>query len=211
LSKQRDEKISALRLEFETEVKLVRQPLLDLEVARDAKMLIFKRETEKLVNQEKSLVEGLNGSIKLAEKVIDGFQMLGIRDLQLRSPALFYVPFYVACYHIGLAKRYLFLAPSMTTSAGFAAKLKGVMGISKITEMFTPRFKTVTALIEKVQVLVKRDSLLDQQITDLGEKHNLLKNEFARLNMSKGLVYLKDAGWLSQREYQTLTNSLSQY
>jgi hypothetical protein len=211
LNKQKDEKISALRFELETEVKLARQPLLDLEVARDAKMLIFKRETEKLVNQEKSLVEGLNGAIELAEKVNGGFQMLGIRNLQLRDPALFYVPFYVACYQVGLAKRYIFIAPSKTTSAGFAAKFKGVMGVSKIKEMFTPWFKTITVLIEKVQVLVKRDSLLDQQITDWGERNNLLKNELARVNVAKGLVYLKDAGWLSQREYQTLTDSLAQY
>ena len=210
LNKQKDEKISILRFELVTEVKLARQPLLDLEVARDAKMLIFKRENEKLLDQEKPLVEGLNAAIKLAERVTDGFQMLGIRNLLLRGPALFYVPFYVACYQDGSAKRYLFLAPSTTISAGFAVKLKGVMGISKIKEMFTPRFKTITGLIEKIQVLSKRDSLVDQQITDLGERTNLLKNEVARANISNGLIYLKDAGWLSQREYQSLTRSLAQ-
>jgi hypothetical protein len=174
-------------------------------------VLILKRETEKLFDNEKPLVEGFYAAIRLAERVNDGFQMLGIRNLLLKGPALFYVPFYAACYQAGSAKRYLFLAPSITNSAGFAAKLKGAMGISKIKEMFTPRFKTIAVLIEKVQVLAEQDSLLDQQITDLGERNNLLKNELARANMTKGLVYLKDSDWLSQREYLTLTDSLAQY
>ena len=210
LNKQKNEKISALRLELETEVRLARQPLLDRESERDAKILIFKRETEKLVKQEKPLADGLNGALKLAEQVNDGFQMLGIRNLQLQAPAVFYVPFYMACYQTGSANRYLFFAPSMTSSVGFGAKIKGVMGISKINEVFASRFKAIRVLIEKVQLLAKQDSLLNQQITDLGERNNLLRNEFARVNIAKGLVYLKDAGWLSQREYQSLTNSLAQ-
>jgi hypothetical protein len=209
LDKQRNEKISTLRLELQTEVKLARQPLLDFETARDAKMLIFKRETEKLVNLEKPLVEGLNDAVKSAEQANDAFQMLGIRNLLLKGPALFYVPFYVTCFQAGSANRYLFLAPSTTFSVSFAAKLKGAMGISKVREIFTPRFKAIAVLIDKVQVLAKQDSLLDQQINDLGVRNNLLKNELARVNIIKGLVYLKDAGWLSQREYQALTNSLA--
>ncbi len=211
LIKQKNEKISALRFELETNVKLARQPLLDLETVCDAKMLIFKRETEKLLSREKPIVEGLNRAIKLAEGVVDGFQMLGIRNLQLNGPTLFYIPFYVACYQTGSANRYLFLAPSMTSSVGFAAKLKGVMGISKIKEMFNPRFKAIATFINKVQVITNQNSLMDQQIVDLGERNNLLKNELIRVNIEKGLVYLKDAGWLSDREYQSLTNRLNQY
>jgi hypothetical protein len=209
LSKQKNEKISALRFALESEIKLARQPLLDFETARDAKILIFKQETEKLVNQEKPLVESLKDAIELAERVSADFQTIGIRNLQLRDPALFYVPFYVVCYQGGTANRYLFLAPSVTRSVGFAAKLKGVIGISKVKEIFTPRFRAIAVLIDRIQDLVKQDSLLDQQINELGERNNLLKNELTRVNIAKGLVYLKDAGWLSQREYQLLTNSLT--
>ena len=156
---------------------MARQPLLDLEAARDAKMLVFKQKTEKLLKQEKPVIEGLNGVIKVGEAVNARFEMLGIREQQLKSPALFYVPFYVACYQAGLTKRYIFLPPSMTSSIGFAAKLKGAFGRSKIKELFIPRFKEITALIDKVQVLAKQDSLLDNEIRDLGEKNNLLNTE----------------------------------
>jgi hypothetical protein len=209
LNKQKTQKISKLQLELENEIKLARQPLLDLEAARDAKLLVFKQKTEKLIKQEKPVTEGLNGAIKLGEAVNARFEMLGIRDRQLKSPALFYVPFYVACYQAGLTKRYIFLPPSMTSPISFAAKLKGAFGMSKIKELLIPRFKEITALIDKVQVLAKQDSLLDDEIRDLGEKNNLLNRESVRDNIAKGLVYLKHEGWLSEREYQALSSSLA--
>ena len=119
LNKQKTKKTSKLQLELETEIKLARQPLLDLEAARDAKVLGFKQKTEKLLKQEKPVIEGLNGVIKLGEAVNARFEMLGIREQQLKSPALFYVPFYVACYQAGLSKRYIFLPPSMTSAYRF--------------------------------------------------------------------------------------------
>jgi len=209
LGKQKTKKISALQLKLEGEIKLARQPLLDLEAARDAKALGFKQETEKLLKQEKPVIEGLNGAIKLTEAVNARFDTLGIRDQQLKSPALFYVPFYAACYHAGLSKRYIFLPPSTASPIGFAAKLKGAFGMSKIKEMFMPRFKEIAALMDKAEVLTKQDSLLDNAIRDLGEKNNLLNIESFRDNISKGLVYLKHEGWLSEREYQVLSRGLA--
>ncbi|MGD0204314.1 MAG: hypothetical protein ABSC20_10465 [Candidatus Bathyarchaeia archaeon] len=209
LKKQKTKKTSTLQLELETEIKLARQPLLDLAAARDAKVFGFKQKTAKLIKQEKPVIDGLNGAIKLAEAGNARFEMLGIREQQLKSPALFYVPFYMACYQAGLTKRYIFLPPSMTSPIGFAAKLKGAFGRSKIKELFIPRFKEITALIDKVQVLTKQDSLLDDEIRDLGEKNNLLNTESIRDNIAKGLVYLKHEGWLSDREYQVLSSSLA--
>jgi hypothetical protein len=212
LNKQKAKKIFKLQLELENAIKLARQPLLDLEAARDAKVLVFKQKTEKLLKQEKPVKEGLNNVIKLAEAVNARFEMLGVREQQLKrlkNPALFYVPFYVACYQAGLSKRYVFLPPSMTSPIGFAARLKGAFGRSKIKELFTPRFKEITALIDKVQAVAKQDSLLDDEIKDLGEKNNLLNADLIRENIAEGLVYLKHEGWLSDREYQILSRSLA--
>ena len=212
LNKQKAKKTSALQLEHEAEVKLARQPLLDLEAARDAKVLGFKQKTEKLLKQEKPVIDGLNSVIKLGEAVNARFEMLGDSEQQwkrLKSPALFYVPFYVACYQAGLSKRYIFLPPSMISPISFAARLKGAFGRSKIKELFTPRFKEITALIDKVQMLAKQDSLLDNEVRDLGEKNNLWNTESIRDNIAEGLVYLKHEGWLSDREYQALSSSLA--
>jgi hypothetical protein len=209
LNTQKTKKTSALKLELENEVKLARMPLLKLEAARDAKMLVFKQKTEKLLNQEKPVIEGLNGVIKLGETVKARFEMLGNREQQLKSTSLFYVPFYVACYRAGLAKRYIFLPPSVTNPIDFAAKLRGAFGRSKINELLTPRFKEITALINQAQALAKQDTLLDDEIRDSGEKNNILKSDLVRDNMAKGLVYLKHEGWLSDHEYQDLSTGFA--
>ena len=64
LSKQKSAETSNLEFKLQAEIKLARQPLLDLEVARDAKMLVFRQETERLLKQEKPVAEGLYGAMK---------------------------------------------------------------------------------------------------------------------------------------------------
>jgi CRISPR/Cas system-associated endoribonuclease Cas2 len=211
ITKQKKSQIAQLQAELDAEVKHARQPLLDLETARDAKMLVFKRETEKLLRLEKPVVDGLNGTVKLGEAVNAKFGMLGMKDPQLKSPALFYVPFYVACYQSGLSKRFIFLPPSMPSDSGFAAKFKGALGMSKIKDLLIPRFKSISTLTDRVQVLAKQDSLLDSQIRSLAEKNNLLTTRLARDNISEGLLYLRSQGWLSDKDYQSVSDSLAYF
>ena len=209
LSKQRTEKTWKLQQELETEIKLARQPMLDLEKARDAKVLSFKLEAEKLYKQQKPVIDSLNNAIKLEDAVNARFESLGVREQQLKVPALFYVPFYVICYQSGSSRRYNFLAPSVTNVSSFSGKLRSAFGISKIKERFIPRFQTINASIDKTQVLIKQDTFLENQIIELGEKNNLLNTDMARNNIGKGLINLKDDGWISDREYQSLSSSLT--
>ncbi|MGD0643440.1 MAG: hypothetical protein ABSA75_00875 [Candidatus Bathyarchaeia archaeon] len=209
LNKQKTAETSKLKFELDAEIKQARRPILELEAGRDAKMLAFRQEAEKLIKWEKPVIEGINDTIKLRETINAKFENIGIRDQQLKSPALFYVPFYMACCQAGLNKRYIFLPPSTTSAIGFAAKLKGALGMSKIKQLFIPRFKNITELIDKVEVLAKQGPFLDSQIRDLGEKNNLLKTDSGRSNIAKGLVYLQHEGWLSDKEYQALSKSLT--
>ena len=145
ISKQKAQEISKINFELDTEIKLARQPIVELEAARDAKMLTFKLETEKMFKQEKPVIESLNKSIKLREAIKANFEELGLRGQDLKGPALFYIPFYVACYEMGSARRYLIVPPSTITAVDFSAKLKGALGMSKLKDLFTPRFKAITA------------------------------------------------------------------
>ena len=209
ITRQKTEEIARLQFGLDAEIKHARQPLLDLETARDAKVLVFKREAERLIRLEKPVVDGLNSAVKLGEAVNAKFGMLGIIEPQLKSPALFYVPFYVACYQSGLSKRFIFLPPSTASGVSFTGKLKGALGRSKIKGLFAPRFKSISMLINRVQVLAKQDSFSESQIKSLGEKNNLLNTRFTRGNISEGLAYLRNQGWLSDKEYQVVSNSLT--
>ena len=209
INRQKKMQNATLQQELEEEVRRLRQPILDLQAVRDAKMLVFKRETEKLLKMEKPVVDGLNGAIKLGDAIKAKFAMLGTMDQQLKNPALFYVSFYVACYQAGQDRRFILLPPSTANVQDFTSRLKGALGGSKIKQLLAPRFEAVSGLISSVQALAKRDAFLDSQIRDLGVKSNLLTNILARRKIFEGLLRLRSEGWLSDREYQATIDSLA--
>jgi hypothetical protein len=208
LIKQKNSQTAKLKFELDAEIKHARQPILDLERVRDAKALVFKRESENLLRLEKTVVDGLNGAIKLGEANSAKFQSLGVAD-QVKTPAVFYVPFYVACYQSEFSRRFAYLPPSTVSDMGFAAKLKGAFGVSKIKQFFVPRFKSISTLIDRAQTLAKHDTFLDDQIRSLGEKNNLLNAHLTRVNIGEGLAYLRTEGWLSDKDYQVVNSSLA--
>jgi hypothetical protein len=209
LSKLKGQEISRLNFGLDDEIKFARQPLRDLEADCDAKVLAFKLETDKLLKQEKPVVESLNRSIKLRAAINANFEGLGIQVQGLKNPGLFQVPFYVACFEAGLSKRYLIIPPSTINGVDFSAKLKGAFGMSKIKDLLAPRFEAITALINKVQDLTKQNAAFAGQLDGLAQKNNLLTNSVFRENVAKGLVYLKHEGWLSDREHQDLSSRLT--
>jgi hypothetical protein len=208
LSGQKVKEISKLNFGLDAEIKFARQPLLELVAARDAKILTFKLETDKLLKQEKPVIEDLSKIIKLSETTRINFEVLGIREQGLRSPALFYVPFYVAYYEAGSSMRYLFISPSTIAGVDFSEKLKGAFGMSKIKDRLTPRFKSTANLINNVKSLTKQNAVFENQLNNLSQKNNLLRNSLFMEKVAVGLGSLKNEGWLSDKEQQTLNGRL---
>ncbi len=208
-NKRRVEEITKLNFELDAEIKLARAPLVQLESECDAKMEVFRQETQKLLKKEKPVIEGLNKSIKVREEINANFEGLGMGGQQFKAPALFYVSFYVICYEAGLARRYFVVPPSTVGKAKFSARLKGAFGMSKTRDRLTPRFAAIATLIDKVQGLAKQNSVFESQLDMLAERNNLLKNGLFLENVKKGLVYLGHEGWLSDKEYQLLVASLA--
>jgi len=208
LEKQKIDEVNRLGIKLEAEIKVIRQPLLDLQAVLEAKLSVFKQQIDQLVKLEKNATETVFRAIKERETLKSLFENLGIKDPLLKIPMLFYVPFYVVCYSEGLSRRYLFLPPSKNNVMGLSGKLKGAFGMPKINEKFTPRFKAITGLIERCQVLIRQDTALETEIDSFGEKNNFLNKTAGLENIAKGLVYLQHEGTLSEKEYQSLNSSL---
>ena len=208
LGKQKTQEISQLTFQLDSEVKLARQPLLDFQVAREAKIRVFKLEAEKLFRLEKPVLEDLNKSLTLREAFKASFEKFGFRDQLLKSSTLFYVPFLVVCYEAGLTRRYVMLGPSTISPFDFLAQVKGAFGLSKRKDLFMPRFKAITALIAKVEDQTKQDSRFESELYGLTQRNNLLNNAAFRENVAKGLSHLKQEGWFSDKERQNLINRL---
>jgi hypothetical protein len=209
LVSQKQQAISKLTFELDREVKLARQPIVLLVEEREIRLRFFRQETAKLLALEKLVVEDINKSIEARNLVAADFDALSMAEVWLKSPALLFLPFYLACYEVGLARRYLVVAPSNMGSIDFSAKLKGVLGISKLKDLLIPRCKTICAFVQDVQVYIKQNSVFEKQLLELGQKSNLLGSSGFLENAQKGLIALRNQGWLSEREEQELTARLS--
>jgi DNA polymerase III alpha subunit (gram-positive type) len=199
-----------LRSELEAKIKEARQPLLDLESSRDAEILICKQEMEKLEQQTKLILDQIGRLVKLRETSIDNFTKLGIkRDSALTDVTLFYVPFYAVCYQVESKKRYLFLPPSKANSVGLSTKLKGALGRAKIKQLLVRRFEVVTSLMDTIQVLIQQNAVFETEIKELGARVNLLTLDAASERLQKGLAFLRDEGWLSEKEHDALRQRLA--
>ncbi|MDR0373691.1 MAG: hypothetical protein LBI79_09135 [Nitrososphaerota archaeon] len=207
-TKQKEQGVSRLNFEWDAEIKLVHQPLDALEEAKNAKTLTFKQESNRLLQIETPVVEGIEKLLKHKEAINTAFDGLGFNDPQLKTPRLVYVPFYAICYEAGLDRRYSYLAPSTLRETDFGSKLKGALGMSKTKDLLTPRFKAIATLINQVEGYTQKNSIFEARLMDLAEKNNLLKNNAFQTNIKNGLVILQSDDWLSQRETEELTRQL---
>jgi uncharacterized protein YukE len=199
-----------LRSELENKTKEARQPLLDLESSRDAEIVLCEQEIEQLEQQTKVILDQVGRTVKLREVNIENFAKLGVkRDPALTGIALFFVPFYVACYEADSKKRYLFLPPSEANAYGLTAKLKSALGRAKIKQLLVSRFELITSLMDTLQVLAQQNAVFETEIREIGAKENILNNGSTRESIRKGLEYITKEGWISEKEHQALNQLLS--
>jgi hypothetical protein len=200
LEQRKSLEIFRLKSELEAKIKKERMPILELEASCNEKIQVFNKETEQLEKKAKTLLDELAKTAKLREAIIAGFEPLGIKqDTKLKTAALFYIPFYVACYQTNINKRYFFVPPSIVGSVGLSAKLKGALGMNKMKELLTPRFKAIASLTDKIQAEAKQNSKFEDEMELLCRKTDLLSNSQSRESIKRGLDYLMHEGWISER------------
>jgi hypothetical protein len=210
LEERKSLEIFNLRSELEGKTKEARQPLLELESSRDAKILIYKQEMEKLEQQTKLILDQVGRTIKIRETSIENFAKLGVKkDSELKDVVLFYVPFYVICYQLESKKRYMFLPPSEANNIGLSTKLKGALGRAKIKQLLVRRFEVITSLMDTIQVLNQQNAVFGTELREIGERMNMLNMGSMRDKINRGLESITREGWLSEKEYQALSQKIT--
>ena len=209
LEERKSLEIFNLRSELEAKTKEAQQPLLDLEASRDAEVQLCEQEIEQLEQQTKLILDQVGRTIKLREKNIENFAKLGVkRDPELAGIALFYVPFYIACYEVDSKKRYLILPPSEANTYGLSAKLKSALGKAKIKQLLVYRFEMIPSLMDTLQVMVQQNAVFETEIREMGETKNIINSKSMRESIQKGLGYIRKEGWLSDKELQELNQKV---
>lgn len=202
LEKKRTAESLTLKSQLETEVKDARKNLVELEATRDAKILVIKQEMEKLENQTKLITNQIGATVKLKETNIAQFKKFYMRPYSDEmDKALFYVPFYVICYEAKADKRYLVLPPSSVGAMGISTKLRGALGRSRIKSFLVSRFKEISSLSATIREQSQKNSMFETELKKLGAKNNVLAMSSTRDEIEKGLLRLKEQGWLSDKDY----------
>ncbi len=190
-----------------SQTESLRQPLYTAQIEKSDKIKTVQQRIHRLLELESILIDGINRTISEWD-LNKSFQDHSLNKMNLAAPVLVYVPFYLFCYQSGQNKRFLVISPSTFGKVDFSDKLKGLFGITKIRELLTPRFQSIAALLGNAQELVKNDGESARQISVFSSSHNLLKDNLFRRNAQEGLVKLKEEGWLSDRELQSVNRFL---
>ncbi|MGB9714300.1 MAG: hypothetical protein ACPLZC_04905 [Candidatus Bathyarchaeales archaeon] len=197
-----------LRSEWENKIKEAKKDLLELEASRDAKIQIQKQEMEKLEDLTANIIQQINNVARLREEDLANLEKLGIQQKQA-NPSLIYVPFHLVCYQAEMKKRYVVFPPMAANSIGFSAKIKGAFGKAKVKQLLVPRFKALTSLLEKLPMLIEKDAAFAREISEFGEKVDMLKTSSTREPVGNGLKKLREEGWLSEKEHEALSQKLA--
>ena len=205
LEKKRSSAALGLKSELEDGVKEARKNLVELEASRDAKVLIIRQEIVELEKRSKLVSDQIGRVVKLREANITQFAKISMKPRSEElNKALVYVPFYLVCYTSGTNKRYLVLPPSMVGSIDISTKLKGALGRARIKSFLVPRFKEIASLAGFIKEQSGKNSTFEMELNDLGAKNHILAMKSTQDEIEKGLLNLKDQGWLSDKDYGSI-------
>jgi hypothetical protein len=140
--------------------------------------------------------------VKLREADIAQFDKLCIKSFSdTADKALVYMPFYVISYNKESKDRYLIVPPSLMSAIDISTKLKSVLGRKRIKSFLAPRFKELTSVAENIQIQSQKNSIFAAELRQLGAMNNILVMGWIYDEIDKGLISLKNQGWLNDKEY----------
>jgi hypothetical protein len=208
LQKQRTSKASELKSELEAGIKEARKNLVEIEASRDAKILIIRQEMQKLENQTKALRDEIGRTKVVREENLAQFEKFWLKpESEKLNKALIYVPFYIVCYDSEKKKRYLVLPPSLVGAIDISTKLRSALGRARVKALLVPRFKAITSLADTIQLENQRNCIFEKELKEIGKENNILVMNSAREEIEKGLLNLRNQGWLSDKDYGSIVAS----
>lgn len=205
-----DKKSSELfRIKSECDIKVqeATRELVEIEASRDAKVQILTQEMEKIEGLTATIIKQIDSAAKLREASIFTFEKYGI-PRKYDQIALVYMPFYLVCFQSGTRKRYVYFPPSNVNNVKFSVKLKGVLGMAKVKQLFSPRSDAVVSLLNKLPFMLEENAVFEREVSEKAAKADMLRAKDASESIRSGLIRLKEEGWLSEKEYEAFNHEL---
>ncbi|MCW4015928.1 MAG: hypothetical protein NWF06_06125 [Candidatus Bathyarchaeota archaeon] len=183
--------------------------LRDIEAAKEARVRLEQQELADLEEKTSSIIKQIDGMIKTKEAALNEIDSIGVEERR-RKNVIVYLPVYFVCYETEVGKRYVVYPPSYVGSMGIKTKLRGVFGAGKMKSFLQPRSENIAALLDQLVYLTQENPVFEKEITEAGLKASILRTPELQVSVLKGITELKDEGWLSESEAQTLTEQLQE-
>jgi len=194
-------KVSRARTKPDDRVEEAMKALRDIEAAKEARTRLEQQELADLEEQ-------IDEMIKAKEAALNEIDSIGTEERR-RKNALVYLSVYFVCYETEVGERYVVYPPSYVGSMGIKTKLKGVFGAGKMKSFLQSRSPAIATLIDRLVDLIQENPVFEKEITEAGTKANILRTKESQLAIKKGSTELKDEGWISENEAQTLNSELA--
>jgi hypothetical protein len=201
-------KVARARTKPDDRVEEAMKALRDIEAAKESRTRMEQQELADLEEKTSSIIKQIDEMIKEKEAALNEIDNIGTEERR-RKNALVYLPVYLVCYETEVGKRYVVYPPSYVGSMGIKTKLKGVFGAGKMKSFIQSRSPAITTLIDRLVDLTQANPVFEKEITEAGTKANILRTKELQVAIKKGLTELKDEGWISENEAQTLDSELA--
>lgn len=196
-----------LKQNNEAKIKEAGKDLAEIESARDAKIKVLQNQIEKLEELTSNIIEKANELAKNREEKMLEFDRLGIRQ-KTEASMLVYMPFYLLSYQSKSSKRYTYLAPSTVNEGGLTTRLKSI-GKTKITQLFQPRSRKITSILNSFMSLMDENIVFNREISEACQKSSLLQTEKAQESVRSGLDKLKEQNWVSNSQFEEFNQAVT--
>lgn len=197
-----------LRQENQAEIKEASRDLLEIEDARDAEEKFCRDEMEKMEDYTSKITSDLDKLGKTMEATLNAFDYFGIRGANV-PPLLVHMPFHLVYYMAQSERRFIYVAPSKVNSICIGVRLKS-LGRKKLSQLFQPRSQKALAILNRFIVLLNENVAFRHEITEACSKASLLKSSEDRALIQNGLNGLKEDGWISNDEFESFSQALTQ-
>jgi hypothetical protein len=181
--------------------------LRDLEAAKEARTRLEQQELVDLEKKTSSIIKQIDEMIKTKETVLNEFEGIGTLERR-RKNTLVYLPVYFICYETEVEKRYVVFPPSYVSIMCIKTKLKSVFGAGKMKSFLQYRSTAISTLVDRLVDLTQGNPVFEKDIIKAGTKANILGTLEFQANIEKGLTQLRDEGWISESELETLSKIL---
>lgn len=199
--------ISKIRSQFETETEEAQKPLRELEASREASIRMKEQEIKSLEDTTAEMIDQMNKMVKLKKAALEEIDGMGTTK-KYESNVLVYIPIYLAAYEARQKRRYVVYPPSVVGSMGILTKFKGAFGITRMKSFLQHRSKPLAAFLNQLVALLEEDPVFEKETSDAGIQVSIQGTKESREYIKKGLGELKEEGWVSENEFQTLRKFL---